>query len=182
MPTLKTTVTHTNSFDDDEVSLLSLFNRDNSDTNLFNSIDEEVIKLGGSEILVFKYFKGNDVDDVYMESRQKAISTEPVKVWAQYEPRAIEENMTQFGVEVQNDQVFVFNKSHVERKLGRGIIPGDVLKPVFQDMKFEVHQVQEESFESYGIYHLTVYAKLLRDIEILQDGYLERSKEVGGKI
>ena len=49
---------------------LSLFKKKN-DKNLFNMIDSENIKLSGSKIKVYKYIKSNDVDDIYMESRQK---------------------------------------------------------------------------------------------------------------
>ena len=41
-------------------------------------IDAENIKLSGSKVKVFKYTKSEDVDDVYMESRQKTISPEGV--------------------------------------------------------------------------------------------------------
>ncbi len=168
---------------EDRSSRLSLFDRDSADKNLFNSIDEETIRLSGSEILVFKYFPSDEQDDVYMESRRKAISPEPVKVWGHYDPRPIEEKLTQFGVEVQNDQIFIFNKSYIEKILGRSIISGDVLNPVFQNMKFEVFEVQEDSFEAYGVYHLMVHAKLLRDTQDIHNEHtFDRSENVGGKL
>lgn len=168
--------------DSDEASLMSLFDRHNSDKNLFNLVDDEIIKLSGSEILVYKYLRSDDHDDVYMESRLKPLSPEPIKIFGNYDPRPLEENLTQFGIEIQNDQVFIFNKNYVERKLGRSIIPGDVLRPIFQDMKFEVYQVQDDSFESYGVYHLTVYAKLLRDSERIHNDNLDISETQGGKL
>jgi hypothetical protein len=162
-------------------SVLSLFNRNSPDRNLFNLVDSEIIKLGGSEILVYRYIPSDDVDEVYMESKQKTIETEGIKVYGNYDPRPIEESLTQFGVEVQNDQVFVFNKSYIERIIGRSIIPGDILQPLFQNMKFEVFQVQEDSFESYGIYHLLVHAKFLRDTqEIHNEPFFDRTNDVGG--
>ena len=168
--------------DSNESSMLSLFDRDNPDKNLFNLVDDEIIKLSGSEILVYKYIQSDDFDDVYNESNNKPLSREPVLVYGNFDPRPLEENLTQFGVEVQNDQVFIFNKSYIERRIGRSIIPGDVLKTVFQNMKFEVYQVQDESFESYGVYHLMVYAKLLRDTEEIHNDSFSRSSNPGGKI
>jgi hypothetical protein len=50
-------------------SVLSLFNRNSPDRNLFNLVDSEIIKLGGSEILVYRYIPSDDVDEVYMESK-----------------------------------------------------------------------------------------------------------------
>lgn len=164
-------------------SPLSLFDRSNPDKNLFNLIDDEIIKLSGSEVLLYKYSKSDDHDEVYMENKRKAISSQPVILFGHYDPRVVEENLTQFGVEVQNDQVFTFNKSYVERVVGRSIIIGDILKPSFQDMKFEVYEVQEDSFESYGIYHLMVHCKLLRDSSVIHnEDHLDVSDHVGGKL
>jgi len=161
---------------------LSLFNKKN-DKNLFNKIDAENIKLSGSKVQVFEYVKSEDIDDVYQESRQKAIASEPITLWAHYDPRPIEENLSQFGVEMQIDQVFVFNKSYTEDTLGRTIKIGDVLRPEFQEMKFEVYEVQEDSFEAYGVYHLLVHAKLLRDTEdIYNEDRFDRVDDVGGKL
>jgi hypothetical protein len=160
---------------------LSLFKKKN-DKNLFNMIDSENIKLSGSRIKVYKYVKSNDIDDIYMESRQKTISPEPVLVWGHFDPRPIEENLSQFGVEIQYDQVFNFNKSYVENLLGSPIEIGDILEPEFQDIKFEVYEVQEDSFEAYGVYHLLVHAKVLRDTQdIHNEDYFDRSDNTGGR-
>jgi len=167
-------------FPEERDTRLSLYKKKN-DKNLFNLIDSENIKLSGSRVRVFEYVASNDIDDVYQESKQKTISPEPVVLWAHYEPRAIEENLTQFGVEMVSDQVFIFNKSYTENILGRSITIGDVLEPEFQEMKFEVFEVQEDSFEAYGVYHLLVHAKLLRDTQDIhnQDNF-DRPDNVGG--
>jgi len=178
----KVTTPPTNRSVNDSKSRLSLFDKDNSDRNMFNLIDEEIIKLGGSEVELYMYHPSQDYDDIYQESRRKVISVDPIYLYGHYEPKALEENLTQFGVQVENDQVFIFNKTYVESMAGRSIIIGDILKPVFQNMKFEVFEVQEDSFEAYGIYHLLVHAKLLRDSEdIHRDNLFTRSEDIGRK-
>lgn len=152
------------------------------DKNLFNLIDAENIRLSGSQILVYKFESSEDYDDVYMESRQKAINPTPVEVWGHFDPRALEENLTQFGVEVQNDQTFIFNKSYLEDRLGRGVIAGDILKPKFLNMKYQIHEVQEDSFEAYGVYHLLAHAKVLRDTdEIHDEDFFDLTDNLGGR-
>ena len=95
----------------------------------------------------------------------------------------MEENLSQFGVEIQYDQVFNFNKSYLEGKLGRPIVIGDILEPEFQDVKFEVYEVQEDSFEAYGVYHLLVHAKLLRDTQDIHNEYtFDRPEQTGGRV
>lgn len=168
--------------DEDLDSELSLFDPNNPDINLLNLVDDEIIRLGGSKLLYYKYYQvDNDFDEVYMEQRNKTIASDPVIVYGHYEPRALEENLTQFGIELQNDQVFVFNKDYIERRLSRRPHPGDIVMPKFQNQKYEIFEVQEDSFEAYGVFHLSCSAKLLRDTEEIQNKpLLNRSEERGG--
>jgi hypothetical protein len=143
---------------------LSLFDPQNPDLNLLNLVDEEQIRLSGSKILYYKYFQSQGtVDHVYMEEREKTLHSQPISVFGHYNPTAIEENLTQFGIELTNDQLFIFNKSSIEISLGRSPIPYDVVKPQFQNIKYEIFEVQEESFEIYGVFHLVCAARILRD-------------------
>ena len=166
---------------DGEDSLLSLFDQDNADINLFNLVDDEMIRLAGSKFYLYKYYQTDDFDPVYMESRNKPVAKEPLVVHGHYEPIAMSEELTQFGIQLTNDQLFTFNKSYVERKLERSIIPGDVVKPFFQDQRYEIFEVVEDSFEAYGVYHLVCSARLLRDAPDVQDTpLLKVSDELGG--
>lgn len=157
-----------------------LFNK-TADQNLFNIIDHEQMRLAGSPLLIYKYFKTVEPDDVYGEERSKTIAVEPVKIYGHYEPKPVEENLTQFGIELTNDQQFTFNKSYVEKKLGRSIIPGDIIKPEFQNLKYEVFEVQEDSFEMYGVYHLLCSAKLLRDSQDIHKQIVPTSDPIYSK-
>ena len=159
---------------------LSLFDPNNPDLGLLNLIDEEQIRLSGSKILFYKYFQSKGtVDSIYMEERLKTLHSEPVTVFGHYNPTAVEENLTQFGIELTNDQLFVFNKSSIETVIGRTPIPHDVLQPKFQNIKYEIIEVQEESFEIYGVYHLVCSARVLRDSEdVVKEPITDRSEEV----
>jgi hypothetical protein len=165
---------------DEYESPFKLFNKIN-DQNLFNIIDEEQIRLGGSPLLVYKYFQNREIDDVYGEQRSKSISQHPIRVYGHYEPRPIEEDLTQFGVELKNNQQFTFNKNYVERRLGRPLIAGDIIKPEFQNLKYEVFEVQEDSFETYGVYHLVCGAKLLRDSDDIHRQIVPTSDQIREK-
>tara|TARA_R110000751_G_scaffold9491_1_gene35564 strand:+ start:248 stop:826 length:579 start_codon:yes stop_codon:yes gene_type:complete len=166
---------------DGEDSILSLFDQNNADINLFNLVDDEMIRLGGSKFYFYKYYQSDDFDEVYMEARNKPIAKTPLIVHGHYEPVSLSENLTQFGIELTNDQLFTFNKSYIERKLGRAVIPGDVVKPEFQEQNYEIFEVVEDSFEAYGVYHLVCSAKLLRDAPDVQDQPLTQvSDELGG--
>jgi hypothetical protein len=165
---------------DESDSILNFFDATNPDIDLFNLIDDETIRISGSKIALYKYYPSQEFDDVYMESRSKTISKEPVILFAHYQPKAIEQNLSQFGLEVDNDQVFTFNKLYVERKLGRPIIVGDIIAPMFQSIKYKVYQVSEDSYEVYGVYHLMCYCNLLRDTEEMQNSHVkDRPNRIG---
>ena len=149
---------------------LSFFDPANPDINLFNLVDEEMIKISGSEILYYPYLRGDSqYDEVYMEERNKTIAKEPILIYGHYEPKVLEENLSQFGIELTNDQIFIFNKAYIQQKARTILKAGDVLQPRFQNMKYEIFEVQEDSFELYGVYHLVCSAKLLRDSSDVQD-------------
>lgn len=142
---------------------LNLYDTEREDINLFDSIDAEQMKLTGSDVYYFKFHFDPDYDDVYEENRKKTLEVEPILVTAHFNPRAIEEVMGDFGMEETNDQIFIFNKREIENELGRRPIPGDQILTDFQKIKYEIYEVQEDSFRIYGVYHYNCYARVLRD-------------------
>lgn len=144
---------------------LNMFDPTNPDITLFNSIDAEMIRLAGSEVTFFKYQHDDAYDKVLGEDRGKIISEAGVVIWSHYDPTPVEQNMSEFGIEMSNDQVFVFNKDYIDHKLGREPQPGDQLLAGFQDIRYEIHEVQEDSFRIYGVYHYNCYAKIMRDYD-----------------
>ena len=143
---------------------LNLYDLDNPDIEFFNLVDDELIRLGGSVILLYKFYRRQGMEDeVYGEVSQKPISNTPIALQGHYEPQALEENLTEFGIEISSEQLFTFNKSYLEKVVGRPLIPGDILQPKFQNLKYEIFEVQEDQFDVYGVYHLICAAKVLRD-------------------
>ena len=161
---------------------LSLFDQTNNDINLFNLVDDEIIRLGGSELLYYKFRMGDDdYDQTYLEARSKVLDSKPMLVYGHYNPTVLEETLSEFGLEIQNEQIFIFNKSYIEQKLHEEPKAGDVIKPRFQNQKYEIYEVQEDSYELYGVYHMACSAKLLRDTEAILDEDLdERTDDLGG--
>tara|TARA_R100000005_G_scaffold96053_1_gene80336 strand:+ start:2887 stop:3459 length:573 start_codon:yes stop_codon:yes gene_type:complete len=156
---------------------LNMFDKTNPDTRLFDSVDGEMVRLAGSELLLFRYTKDSNYDDLYDEHKGKVIFQKPVLVYGHYDPRPIEEEMSEFGIELTNDQVFTFNKTTIENAIGRPIAPGDVIRPKFQNIYYDVFEVQEDSFEAYGVYHLVCAAKILRDAKgLLGNQYIPDSQ------
>jgi len=160
---------------------LSFYDPNNPDVNLFNLVDDELIRISGSPLHYFKSFINEDYDDVYLEARNKTVASEPLLVHGYYEPSVVEEVLSNFGIELTNDQQFVFNKSYIENALRRGPEIGDQIRPQFQNQKYEITEVQEDSFEMYGVYHIVCTARLLREDEgTLNQPTTDRADDVGG--
>lgn len=168
---------------DNRDPILSLFDQDNPDINLFNLIDDEIIKISGSEFLYYKYYRSEeDWDDVYMEDRNKTITSQAITVHGHYEPKALEKPLSEFGIELTNDQIFIFNKSYISQELHRDPIEHDVIKPLFQSQRYEITEVQEDSFEIYGVYHITCTARLMRDTRDQIEDHMDSVKQIGRDI
>ena len=160
---------------------LSFYDPNNPDVNLFNLIDDELIRISGSPLKYFKAYIENDYDEVYLEAKNKTVTSEPLLVYGHYEPSVVEEVLSNFGIELTNDQMFVFNKTYIEQALQRSPEIGDHIKPHFQNQKYEISEVQEDSFEMYGVYHVVCTAKLLREDEgTLNQPTTDVADDVGG--
>lgn len=146
---------------------LHMYDPENPDTSLFNVVDGELIAVAGSKLVIFQYIVDQVFDDLYDEHRGKVMYQKAILTTGHYDPRPIEENLSEFGIELTNDQMFTFNKTYIEKKLKGPIKAGDVIRPKFQDTFYEVFEVQEDSFEAYGVYHLICSARILRDTKHL---------------
>ena len=65
---------------------LSVFEDFGADRALFNMVNNELIKLGGSEVTVYKFLSTENFDDLYDEDRIKALSPVPVGTYAHFDP------------------------------------------------------------------------------------------------
>jgi len=142
---------------------LSVFEDFGADRALFNMVNNELIKLGGSEVTVYKFLSTENFDDLYDEDRIKALSPVPVGTYAHFDPVPIQENLSEFGLELTSELSFTFNREEIRKLLGRNLRAGDVIRPAFQNFFYAVYEVQEDSFESYGVYTLTAQARIWRD-------------------
>lgn len=162
---------------------LSFYDPNNPDVNLFNLIDDEIIRISGSPLHYYKSFVEEQYDEVYLEAANKTVTSEPVLVYGHYEPSVVQETLSNFGIELTNDQMFIFNKSYIEKMLNRSPQIGDHITPEFQKQKYEIIEVQEDSFEMYGVYHTLCTAKLLRESEdVVNQQVSDVADDLGGYI
>ena len=57
-----------------------------------------------------------------------------------------------------------------------------MVQPKFQNVKYELIEVQEESFEIYGVYHMVCAARILRDSqEVVQVPLTKKTERVSSR-
>ncbi len=167
---------------EEEGSILNLYDPNNPDIHLFNLIDDEHIKLSGARLQYFKVImQDGGYDEVYMEYDNKINELEPIIVYGTYNPNVIEVELSNFGLRPTNDQIFTFNKSYIKRRLGREPLAGDIILSDFQNIKYRIHQVQEEAFNLYGVYHYILTASVLRDSADVRDDTIVKTSPKLGK-
>jgi len=149
-----------------EENRLNMFSERNPDIGLFNMLDEEIISKGGSEFYIYKFELDEGYDELYEEDRLKKYGSK-VLVRGHYNPLPVGEELSEFGIKLTNDQLFTFNRSYLDSSLGRKLQAGDVIQPRFQNLMYEVHEVQEDGFASYGVYHYVATGQVRRDLESL---------------
>ena len=57
---------------------LSFYDPTNPDVNLFNLVDDEIIRISGSPLHYYKQLINETYDEVYLESSNKAVTETPI--------------------------------------------------------------------------------------------------------
>ena len=89
---------------------LQQFDPSSIEHDLFNLLDEEIIKIGGSPIFYYEVFiQKQTIDPLYHEDRGKLWSNIPVELWAYYDPVEQQNYQTAFGLDSPDELVFELN-------------------------------------------------------------------------
>jgi hypothetical protein len=91
------------------------FDPESPDHKLFNSWDEEIIRMGGSPIFYYEVFiQTATMDPLYMEDRSKIWSPVPLQLQALYEPIPSQNAMGAFGFDGPDEMIFELNYNFPE--------------------------------------------------------------------
>jgi hypothetical protein len=101
------------------VGSMAQFDPENPELCLFNSWDQEAIKIGGSPIFYYEVMiQIGSLDRLYREDRGKLWSPVPVQLWAFYEPKPPENLQNVFGIDAPTEMMFELNYRSVLDTLG----------------------------------------------------------------
>jgi hypothetical protein len=97
---------------------LTQFDPDNPEFELFNSLDQEIIEIGGTPIMYYEVFINvSNIDELYVEARDKLWSEVPICLNGYYDPIPSQNAMGAFGIDSPDELMIEFNYRHVLKKL-----------------------------------------------------------------
>jgi len=150
--------------------------------DLFNLWDQEAIKIGGSPIFYYEMFiDDNTVDPLYLESRGKLFSNNPVQLYGFYEPIAAQNAQTAFGIDAPDEMMFEFNYKSVLDALGYPPKVGSRLKSPFLKEDWTIVQKNLGEFKMWGVVRIQLICQRFQDDVVTGSGAVPQ-KDIDYKI
>lgn len=145
------------------------FDPSSPEHDLFNLWDQEAIQISGSPLLYYEIFINlSNIDELYVEARDKIWSTCPVTIYGYYNPIPSSNMIGVFGVDAPDEIMFEFNYRHVLNTLGNKPKIG---ARIFSPHKQENWQVVQNNVEAFNIWgELRLQVMCIRFQESLTTG------------
>ena len=89
-----------------------------ADTELFDRLDREQIKICGSEVIYYKSFLDTNYDELYMEASDIITSQEGYHIYSQFTPIRPTQPHTIFGIDSPDEMIFNFNLTEWKETIG----------------------------------------------------------------
>jgi len=135
--------------------------------DLFNTWDEESIKIGGSPIFYYELFiDTNNVDPIYLESRIKMFNPHPVQLYAFYEPVPSQNLQTAFGIDSPDDMIFELNYRSVLRDLGHVPKIGSRIFSPFLKENWVIIERKTGEMKMYGVVRLQLICQRFQEDDV----------------
>lgn len=136
---------------------LQQFDPENPEHDLFNLWDQEVIQIGGTPLHYYEIFINvNEIDELYVEARNKIYSQCPVCLYGYYDPIPSMNMLGTFGIDSPDEIMFEFNYRHVLKTLGHAPKIGARIYSPHKGENWQVLQRNVEVFKLWGELRLQV--------------------------
>ena len=156
---------------------LQQFDPENTELDLFNDWDKEVIEIGGAPIFYYEVFiQMNTVDELYVEDRGKIWSPHPVCLHCYYDPAPSGNYMTAFGIDAPDEVMFEFNYRDVLKNLGHPPKIGSRLYTPHKRENWVIIQRNLEEYKLWGGLRLQVFAQRFQESLSTGEGRVTQSE------
>ena len=139
-------------------STLQQFDPESKEHDLFNVWDQEAIEIGGTPLYYHEVFINvNNIDELYVEARDKLWSEHPVCIYGFYDPKPSENMMTAFGIDSpMTEMMMEFNYRHVLSQIGHAPKIGARIYSPHKRENWVIIQRNVEVFQMWGELRLQV--------------------------
>jgi hypothetical protein len=149
------------------VGSLQQFDDSSPDRDLFNKWDEESIRLGGSPLFYYELFVDvNNIDPLYVETRAKIYSKNPVQLWCVYEPIPSQNMQTAFGLDSPDEMTFDLNYKAVLRDLGYAPKIGSRVRTPFLNEDWVIIERKLGEFKKYNALRLQLICQRFQEDDV----------------
>lgn len=101
------------------VGSMRQFNPDSPDHDILNRWDEEAIKISGTPLFYYEVFiQEQTIDPLYVEDRGKLWSSNPIVLYAYYDPIPSQNDQTEWGIDSPDEIIFQVNYRATLREIG----------------------------------------------------------------
>lgn len=137
---------------------LQQFDPENPEHDLFNVWDQEAIEIGGTPLYYYEVFINiNNIDELYVEARDKIWSEHPICIHGYYDPTPSENMMTAFGIDSpMSEMMMEFNYRHVLQQIGHAPKVGARIFSPHKRENWVIIQRNVEVFQMWGELRLQV--------------------------
>lgn len=143
---------------------LQQFDPESPEFDFFNSLDEEVIRMGGTPIYYYEVFiQSQTVDPLYLEDRGKLFSNTPVFLYGFYDPIPSQNMMTTFGIDSPDELMFEFNYKDVLSRIGHAPKIGSRLYTPHKRENWVIIQRNVEEFKLWGELRLQIMCQRFQE-------------------
>jgi len=153
------------------VGSLRMFDPTSPEHDLFNSWDEEAIKIAGTPLFYYEVFiQSQTVDPIYVEDRGKLWSSNPITLYCYYEPIPSKNDVTNFGIDAPDEIMFELNYRAALRAIGH---PPKIGSRVFSPHLSEnwvVIQRNLAQFKKWGAVRLELICQRFQESTSTQEG------------
>jgi len=161
------------------IGSLQQFDPENPEHKLFNLWDEEIISIGGSPIFYYEVMiQFQSMDKLYMEDRSKLFATDPIKLYATYEPIPSQNNMGAFGIDGTDEMIFQMNYNAVLKQLGHAPKLGSRIYSPHLRENWVIIQRNLGEFKLWGGIRLDVMAKKFQESSTTGEGKISQGKNI----
>lgn len=149
----------------------SQYDPTNPDKELFNLWDQELIRISGTPIFYFEVFIPTEtIDPIYLESRNKIFATNPIKLYALYEPIPSQNSMGVFGIDAPDEMLLELNYSEVLSTLGHMPKIGSRILTPHLNENWKIVQNNLGEFKLWGAMRLQIMVQKFQESTTTGEG------------